>query len=150
MGTLLTSAARPYLVGREKVREFALAVGETNPLYLDPDYARAAGYADVVAPPMFVSVFAGPVFREALWSPSLAVDRAMTVHEGQEFCWGALVSAGDEITTAVDLRCDERRAGRRMLAFETTSSNQRAAMVAVGTWTVLVRDRATGAAPARG
>jgi acyl dehydratase len=147
MGTLLASA-RTYLVGREKIREFALAVGETNPLYLDPDYARAAGHADVVAPPMFVSVYAGPVFREALWSPSLAVDRAMTVHGGQEFCWGALVSAGDEIRTVVDLRANETRTGGRVLMFKTTSANQHGAMVAVGTWTVFVRDRETGAARA--
>jgi acyl dehydratase len=133
--------ASVYLVGREKIREFALAVGETNPLYLDPEYARAAGYADVIAPPMFVSVYAGPVFREALWSPSLAVERSITVHGSQDFRWGALVSAGDEIATVVELRKDERRGGRRMLAFSTTSTNQQAAMVALGTWTVFVRDR---------
>ncbi len=40
-----------YAVGREKVREYASAVGETNPLYLDVEAAREAGYADVVAPP---------------------------------------------------------------------------------------------------
>ena len=40
-----------YAVGREKVREYALAVGETNPLYHHLDSARAAGHADLVAPP---------------------------------------------------------------------------------------------------
>jgi len=50
-----------YAVGREKVREYAWAVGETNPLYVDVDAARAAGYADVVAPPMFAVVYAGRV-----------------------------------------------------------------------------------------
>src|SRR5207244_3827338 len=48
-----------YAVGREKVREFASAVGEENPLHHDPDAAREAGYGDVVAPPMFAVVFAG-------------------------------------------------------------------------------------------
>ena len=43
-----------YAVGREKIREYALAVGETNPLHLDLEAARAAGHADLVAPPMFV------------------------------------------------------------------------------------------------
>jgi len=45
-----------YAVGREKVREYAYAVGETDPRYLDPDAAREAGFADVVAPPMFAAV----------------------------------------------------------------------------------------------
>ena len=46
-----------YAVGREKVREYAHAVGETDPRYLDPEAARAAGFADVVAPPMFAAVY---------------------------------------------------------------------------------------------
>ena len=46
-----------YAVGREKIREYAAAVGETNPLHHDLDAAREAGYADVVAPPMFAVVY---------------------------------------------------------------------------------------------
>ena len=46
-----------YAVGREKIKEYAYAVGETNPLHLDHEAARAAGYADVVAPPMFAVVY---------------------------------------------------------------------------------------------
>ena len=46
-----------YAVGREKVREYAHAVGETNPLHLDVEAARAAGHRDVVAPPMFAVVY---------------------------------------------------------------------------------------------
>ena len=47
-----------YAVGREKIREYARAVGETNPVHLDVEAARAAGYADLVAPPMFAVVYA--------------------------------------------------------------------------------------------
>ena len=49
-----------YAVGREKIKEYARAVGETNPLHLDVEAARAAGYADVVAPPMFAVVYSAP------------------------------------------------------------------------------------------
>ena len=48
-----TYPAASYAVGREKIREYASAVGETNPLHHDLEAARAAGYADLVAPPMF-------------------------------------------------------------------------------------------------
>ena len=48
-----------YAVGREKIREYAAAVGETNPLHHDLEAARAAGYGDLVAPPMFAVVYAG-------------------------------------------------------------------------------------------
>ena len=56
----------PYLVGREKVREFARAVLATSPLNLDPDAARAAGYADVVAPPTFATVIQDATLQQLL------------------------------------------------------------------------------------
>lgn len=43
----------PEPVGRASIRYFALAVGDDNPVYTDPEAARAAGYKDVVAPPTF-------------------------------------------------------------------------------------------------
>ena len=49
-----------YAVGREKIKEYARAVGETNPIHLDVQAARDAGYADVVAPPMFAVVYSAP------------------------------------------------------------------------------------------
>src|SRR6185312_15052448 len=62
-----TYPAVTYAVGREKVREYAWAVGETNPVYVDVDAARAAGYADVAAPPMFAVVYAGRAVSPALF-----------------------------------------------------------------------------------
>jgi acyl dehydratase len=140
-----------YQASREKIREFARATGETNPLYFDVDVARAAGYRDVVAPPMFVAVYAAPVFREALWDPSLAVDRRMTVHGAQEFRWGELVIAGDELLTTVALRSDEPHGRNRFIVFETLTNNQDSVLVAAGRWTAAVRPgravtaRSTGA-----
>ncbi|WP_036320896.1 FAS1-like dehydratase domain-containing protein, partial [Microbacterium sp. B24] len=45
-----------YLVGREKVREFARAVFADAPQHVDPAAAQALGYRDVVAPPTFAMV----------------------------------------------------------------------------------------------
>ena len=47
-----------YVVGREKIREFARAVHAENPLHHDVEAARAAGYADVIAPPTFAIILA--------------------------------------------------------------------------------------------
>ena len=41
----------PYAVGSAKIREFAEAVGSTDPVHVDSAAARAAGYRDVIAPP---------------------------------------------------------------------------------------------------
>ena len=128
-----------YAVGREKVREFASAVGETNPLHFDVDAARAAGYADVVAPPMFAVVYAGRAVGPALFDPEVGINFAMMVHGGQEFRWGPLVVAGDEITTTASVKDMSERGGMGFYVFESMSANQRGETVCIGIWTNIVR-----------
>jgi len=126
-----------YAVGREKVREYAYAVGETDERYLDPEKARAAGFADVVAPPMFAAVYAGPAVFPAIVESGL--DFSRMVHGAQEFTWGPLVVAGDEITTEASLVSKEERGGMGFFVFETRSANQDGERVCTGTWTNIVR-----------
>ncbi len=130
-----------YAAGREKIREYARAVGETNPLYLELDAARAAGHPDLVAPPMFAVVYASGAFVQALHDPLLAIDLAMLLHSGQEFEWGALVLAGDEIATQLTLDSISERVGMRFYVFSSLSRNQRDEQVCRGIWTVIVRPR---------
>jgi len=128
-----------YAVGREKIREYAAAVGETNPLYFDVDAARAAGYADVVAPPMFAVVYAGRAIAPAIFDPDVGLNFAMMVHGGQEFHWGPLVVAGDEITTTAEVKSIADRGGMGFYVFESVSKNERGDTVCTGTWTNIVR-----------
>src|SRR5215210_80854 len=100
-----------YAVGREKVREYAEAVGETNPLHIDLDAARAAGHADLVAPPMFVVVYTSRAIGPAMIHPAVGIDFARMVHGAQEFAWGPLVVAGDEVSTEVEVADISERAG---------------------------------------
>jgi acyl dehydratase len=132
-------APAPYAVGREKVREYAEAVGETNPLYTDVEAARSAGHADVLAPPMFVVVYAGRAMWPVLSDPELEIDFAMLVHGAQEFEWGELVVAGDEITTTVSVKDMTVKAGLRFDTFESVSVNQRDELVSRGLWTNIIR-----------
>jgi acyl dehydratase len=128
-----------YAVGREKVKEYAYAVGETNPLHLDHEAAREAGYVDVVAPPMFAVVFAGRAVAPALLDPDVGLNFAQMVHGGQEFRWGPLVVAGDEITTRTTVKDISERGGMGFYVFETVSANQRDETVCTGIWTNIVR-----------
>jgi len=128
-----------YAVGREKIREYAAAVGETNPLHHDLEAARAAGHADLVAPPMFVVVYAGRAVIPALFDPEVGIDFARMVHGAQEFKWDRLVIAGDEITTTAQLVSAEEKAGLGFYVFESKSTNQRGELVVTGTWTNIVR-----------
>jgi acyl dehydratase len=128
-----------YAVGREKIKEYARAVGETNPVHLDVAAAREAGHADVVAPPMFAVVYSSPAMGPAMFDPEVEMNFAMLVHGGQEFEWGPLVVAGDEITTVVSVKDIEARDGRGYYVFESISTNQRGEQVCRGVWTNIVR-----------
>ena len=128
-----------YAVGREKVREFASAVGEEDARYHDPDAAREAGYADVVAPPMFAVVYSGRAVGPALFDPEVGIDFARMVHGGQEFVWGAPVVAGDEISTEVEVKDVSERGGLQFFVFESRSTNQDGDTVCTGKWTNIVR-----------
>ena len=129
-----------YAVGREKVREYAHAVGETNLIYLNVEAAREAGYADVVAPPMFAVVYAGRAITPALFDPEVGIDFPRMLHGGQEFIWGPVVVAGDEIATTTTVKDIHTRGGMNFFVFETDSRNQRGETVCTGIWTNIVRD----------
>ncbi len=128
-----------YAVGREKIREYALAVGETNPLHLDVEAARTAGYADLVAPPMFAVVYAAPAMGPVIFDPDVGLDFALMVHGAQELAWGPLVVAGDEVTTTVSVERIEERETMGFFVFASVSINQDGDTVCVGTWTNIVR-----------
>jgi acyl dehydratase len=128
-----------YAVGREKIREYAAAVGETNALHHDLEAARAAGYEDLVAPPMFAVVYASRAVAPALFDPEVGLNFAMMVHGAQEFVWGPLVVAGDEITTTASVKDVNDRGGMGFYVFESVSDNQRGETVCTGTWTNIVR-----------
>jgi acyl dehydratase len=128
-----------YAVGREKIKEYARAVGETNPVHLDVEAARAAGYADVVAPPMFAVVYSSPSVGPPIFDPEIELNFAMMVHGGQEFEWGPIVVAGDEITTTASVKDIREADGLGYYVFESVSTNQRGEQVCRGTWTNIVR-----------
>jgi acyl dehydratase len=114
-----------YAVGREKVREYAHAVGETDPLHTDVAAARAAGHSDLVAPPMFAVVYTSPAIGPAFLDSAVGMDFARMVHGAQEFSWGPLVVAGDEIATEVEVADISERGGMGFFVFESRSDNQR-------------------------
>ncbi len=128
-----------YAVGREKVREYAQAVGETNPLHLDPEAARAAGYRDVVAPPMFAVVYSAPAMGPAILDPEIGINLMLMVHGSQEFVWGEPVCAGDTVTTNVSVKDMYEQGPMKFYVFESVSTNQDGQETVRGTWANIVR-----------
>ena len=128
-----------YEVGKEKIGEYARAVGEDNPIYFDRERARAAGFRDIPAPPMFAVVYAMGSVGPGLFDPDVGIDFAMMVHGGQEFVWGEPVCAGDTISTKTSVKDIFEKGGRGFYVFESVSTNQHGQEVVRGTWTNVVR-----------
>ncbi|MEA2398965.1 MAG: hypothetical protein QOK25_2521 [Thermoleophilaceae bacterium] len=128
-----------YEVGREKIREFAGAVEEHDPVYRDREAAQAAGFRNVVAPPMFAVVYSAGAMGPAILDPELGINLMMMLHGSQEFVWGEPVCAGDTITTTATFKDRREEAGRTYFVFESVSKNQDGQETVRGTWTNIVR-----------
>ena len=128
-----------YEVGKEKIREYAYAVGEDNPLYFERDKATEAGFRDIPAPPMFAVVYSSGSVAPGIFDPDVGINFAMMVHGGQEFVWSEPVCAGDTITTETEVKDIYEKDGKGYYVFESVSRNQDGQEVTRGTWTNIVR-----------
>lgn len=129
----------PYLVGREKVREFARAVFATNPIYLDVDAARAAGHTDVVAPPTFPVVVQELTLAQLLAEPDANIDFSRVVHGDQRFSFSREVVAGDELTATLSVTSVKSLGGHSMVTSESVMTDANGDHVVTATSTLVVR-----------
>ena len=129
----------PYLVGREKVREFARAVLADDPLSLDPLAARAAGFADVVAPPTFAVVVQENTLAQLLADPDAGIDFSRVVHGDQRFRFSRPIVAGDELTARLTVTSVKSLGGNSMVTAESAIVDAAGAHVVTATSTLVVR-----------
>jgi acyl dehydratase len=108
-------AAATYQVGREKIREFAEAIGDDNAVYRDPAAARAAGYADLVAPPTFAMILVLRTQEELINDPKLGLDYRRMVHGSQSFTHHRPIAAGDELAATLHVDGIRAMGGNDML-----------------------------------
>ncbi|MFG2818766.1 MaoC family dehydratase N-terminal domain-containing protein [Kitasatospora sp. NPDC048365] len=105
----------PYEVGREKIREFAVAVGDANPAYTDREAAKALGYPDVIAPPTFPFVITYEAAAQVVNDPELGLDYSRVVHGDQKFSYTRPVRAGDRLAVTVAIDAIKSLAGNDVL-----------------------------------
>ena len=127
----------PYLVGREKIREFATAIGAVDAEHHDPEAARALGYADVVAPPTFPVVVTMGASRQIVADPELGVDYSRVVHGDQKFAYTRPVVAGDALVCVNSVEEITSRGGHEFLTTRTEVSTEAGEPV-VTVWSKLV------------
>ena len=134
----------PYEVGREKIREFAMAVGETGPLYHEHEAAKAAGFAEQVAPltfPTVVHVKSGP---QVVMDPELGLNYALVVHGTQEFEYRRPIVAGDVLTATPRIAEIVAKGPHEFLTIETSITDPGGEEVALARATLISRGTARG------
>jgi acyl dehydratase len=129
LGTALPPAGQ-YRVSREKIHEFALAIGEGDPVCHDVEAARAAGHPDVVAPPTFTVTFTMPLIEAFLRDPAFGWDYSRMVHADQSIVLHRPVYAGDELVTAIHVADLSTRAGSHLLTLDCRITDTAGAEVA--------------------
>jgi acyl dehydratase len=132
------------LITRSRLRHFAKATGQSDPVYTDLDAAKQAGHRDLPVPPTFV--FGIDMEGDSFgFLDELGVDLRTVLHGEQEFTYHQMAYAGDELTTSgkvVDVY--EKKGGLlEFLVRETTVTNQDGGLVAEMRSTLVVQHRAT-------
>ena len=129
----------PYAVGREKIREFAEAVGAVDAVHVDPVQARARGYRDVIAPPTFAVLIAQKCDRQFIVDPEAGIDFARLVHGEQRFLHHRPITAGDEIVGVLTVDSVKAAGGNSMVTTRTELSTIDGEPVCTATSTVVIR-----------
>jgi len=132
-------ATAPYLVGREKVREFARAVFSTNPINHDVAAAQAAGYADVVAPTTFPVVVQEATLAQLLADPDANIDFSRVVHGEQRFTYSRPIVAGDELTAQLTVSSVKSLGGNSMVTADSVITDASGAHVVTAISSLVVR-----------
>ncbi|CAM3787485.1 MULTISPECIES: (3R)-hydroxyacyl-ACP dehydratase subunit HadA [Tsukamurella] len=136
-----------YFVSREKVREFAQASQAHDPIHHDVEAARAAGYADLVAPPIMFSLIGiiahRPLFEEAI----VGYGRRPVVQSEQKAHFHAPVVAGMTLTTHVHFDAFRQAAGVDLIVTRNVITDQDGNLL-VTSWTTLAGRSGEGEDPA--
>lgn len=127
----------PYEVGREKIREFAVAVGDANPVYTDPEAAKAFGHPDVIAPPTFVFAITFAAAGLVVDDPQLGLDYSRVVHGDQKFAYTRPVRAGDRLAVTSTIESIKSLAGNDVVTIRGEVHDESGEHV-VTAWTKLV------------
>lgn len=129
----------PYLVGREKIREFAHAVLSSAAVHHDPQAARAAGFDDVVAPPTFPVVVQEGTLAQLLADPEAGVDFSRVVHGDQRFSYTRPIVAGDELTATLTVTSVKQLGGHAMVTASSAIVDASGEHVVTALSTLVVR-----------
>jgi acyl dehydratase len=145
------SEERSGTVYKKEFQRWAAAVGDLNPLYFDDDAAKAAGYREVVMPPMFLShVLLGVTFLDSLRPDGIPKGGGISLPlperrmaGGEETTYYQPIYPGDVLTSTRTLADITEKHGRSgdfvLVTWETAYRNQDGDLVASSTSSMIAR-----------
>ncbi len=132
-----------YQVGREKIREFANAIGDPNPAYHDVEAAWALGHPDLVAPPTFPVIMTMKAMAVAMFDPDLGLDYSRVVHGEQKFVYSRPVFAGDSLVVTTSIDNIRSMAGNDLITTRADVATEGGEHVVTSYSVIVSRDTAT-------
>ena len=131
-----------YEVGWEKAKEYARAIKNEDPHYMDKEFALTTKYGGPIVPPTFAVVCAGQLAAPFFLDPELKLDLMMLVHGEQAFEFYEVIRPGDVLTTAGRISTIENKEKLDTVSLEGISTNQHGKVVCKATFTFAIRKRA--------
>lgn len=128
-----------YEVSREKVAEFATAIGSDDPAHTDPAAARALGHPDVVAPPTFAVIIAQRAEAQVFSDPGSGVDFSRLVHGEERFAHHRPIRVGDRLTATLHVETAREVGGHGMLTTRVEIADAEGAPVSTVRSMVVIR-----------
>ena len=128
-----------YEIGKEKIREYAKAIKNEDPHYMDEDFAKGTKYGGIIAPPTFAVVYAGMLAEPFFFDKELDLNLFMLVHGEQEFEFFEVVKPGDVITSKGTIVNIENKEKLDVVTLEGLSKNQDGRPVCKATFTFVIR-----------
>ena len=130
----------PYVVGREKIKEFALATFHSaDSPSVSLDASKQAGFSDLVAPPTFAIVLQQQSLEMVIEDPDAKLDFSRVVHGDQGFSYKRPIIAGDELTSQLSVESVKELGGNQMITFLTKVFDANNDVIAEATSTLVVR-----------
>ncbi len=112
-----------FVVGREKVREFAKSVKADDPACLDENAAAELGYDALVAPPTFVTILGKLVQADFMRKVDTGYETLQMVQVDQRFVYHKPILAGDVLHARMEVHSVVERFGADIVVTRNTLTN---------------------------
>jgi acyl dehydratase len=128
-----------YEVSREKIAEFARAIGSSDAAHLDPSAARALGHPDVIAPPTLAVIAAMRSEAQLITDPEAGIDFSRVVHGEERFSHRRPIVAGDRLVATLHVDSVRAAGGHSMVMTRVELATEAGEPVSTVLSTIVVR-----------